>query len=203
MKKRFLNYIKSKIKSKYPNYNNDKIDEIMYGIESLYLMITKSIIIFLIAYFLGILKEIILLFISFNILRKFAFGVHASNSITCLITSSTLFIIFSFASKYITLKNSYLLIYYIVLFLLILIYSPSDTVKRPIINNKKRKKFKILSCLIVIIYLFISMLFNNKLIINSLVFGSLIECILILPITYKLYKVPYNNYKNYGLNTSL
>ena len=202
MKKRFLNNIKNKIKNKYPKYSNNKIDEIMYGIESLYMMITKSFVIFLISYFLGIFKEIILIFISFNILRRFAFGVHAKNSITCLISSAGLFIICSFISKYSFIHLKYLLIFYLIMFIIVFIYAPSDTIKRPIINIKKRRKFKILSCLTVICYLLISIIFNNKLITNSLLLGSLIECLLILPITYKIYNTPYNNYKNYGLSTN-
>ena len=92
MKKRFLNSIRNSIKKQYPNYSNDKIDEIMYGVEGIYLTITKTIIIFALAFLFKIAKELLFLLIAFNFIRLFAFGMHANNSIACLIFSSLMFI---------------------------------------------------------------------------------------------------------------
>ena len=50
MKIKLLKKIKHEIKKQYPNYSEEKIDEIMYGVEVIYLTITKTIIIFLIAF---------------------------------------------------------------------------------------------------------------------------------------------------------
>jgi len=200
MKKRFLCSIRSTIKKQYPNYSEEKLDEIMYGIEGIYLTITKSIIIFSLALILGIFKELILLLITFNFIRLFAFGMHADNSLTCLIFSSTIFIGGTYLCKYVTLSNEILYILYAVVLITIALYSPADTVKRPLIKKKKRIKFKILSIIVTIIYFVISLLIKDKLITNSLIIGLIIECILILPITYKIFKMPYKNYKNYGLS---
>lgn len=200
MKKKLLKKIRKDIKKQYPNYKEDKIDEIMYGIEGIYLTITKTIIIFSIALILGIFKELLILLIAFNFIRLFAFGMHASNSIVCLIFSSLTFLIGAYLCKYANIPNNMLYLIYLILLIIIAIYSPADTVKRPLIKRKKRIKFKILSILITIIYFIITMFIKNNLIINSLVFGLIIECILILPITYKAFKMPYKNYKNYGLN---
>lgn len=201
MKQKLLSYIKKLIKKQYSTYSNEKIDEIMYGIESLYISITKTIIIFIIAYFVGIAKEVFFLLISFNIIRFFAFGLHASKSSICLIFSSTLFISNAFICKYVMLSSFHIYLLYLIAIIMLLLFAPADTKKRPLINAKKRKKYKILSLLIAIIYFFISIFINNSYINNYLIFGLLIECILINPITYKLFKMPYNNYKNYGLNT--
>ena len=38
---------------------------------------------------------------------------------------------------------------------------------------------------------------------NLLLFGILIEVVLINPITYMVFKMPYNNYKTYGLNSNV
>lgn len=201
MKKRFLIAIKNSIKKQYPNYTEEKIDEIMYGVEGIYLTITKTIIIFILALLLGIFKELIFLLISFNFIRLFAFGMHADKSSICLIFSSSLFIGGTYLCKYVNLNDEVLYLLYIIAFIIISIYSPSDTVKRPLIKKKKRIKFKILSILVTLTYFIISLLVKNSLITNSLIFGLLIECILILPTTYKIFKMPYNNYKTYGLNT--
>lgn len=200
MKKLFLKKIRTAIKKQYPNYNDDKIDEIMYGIEGLYLTFTKTVVICIIALILGILKELICLLVSFNFIRFFAFGMHASKSSICLIFSSLLFIIFSILCKYIVLPKYLLYILYLLAIAIISIYAPADTVKRPLIKRKKRIKFKILSIMVVIIYFILTLVFKNNLLINSLIFGLLIECILINPITYKAFKMPYKNYITYGLN---
>ena len=201
MKKRFLDKIKNSITKQYPNYSKDKIDEIMYGIEGIYLLITKTIIIFVLAMILGIFKELLYLLISFNFIRLFAFGMHANKSYICLIFSSLLFLLGAFMCKYIIFNKSILYILYIITFLIIMIYAPADTKKRPLIKKNKRIKFKILSLMIVILYFILTLFIKNNLIINSLIIGIIIECILILPITYKAFHMPYKNYKNYGLNT--
>lgn len=200
MKKLFLKKIRTAIKKQYPNYNDDKIDEIMYGIEGLYLTFTKTVVICIIALILGILKELICLLVAFNFIRFFAFGMHASKSSICLIFSSLVFIIFSILCKYIVLPKYLLYILYLLAQAIISIYAPADTVKRPLIKRKKRIKFKILSIMVVIIYFILTLVSKNNLFINSLIFGLLIECILINPITYKAFKMPYKNYITYGLN---
>lgn len=201
MKKRFLSFIRNLIKKQYPNYSNDKLDEIMYGIEGIYLTITKAIIIFTLALILGIFKELLFLLISFNLIRLFAFGMHANNSITCLIFSSMVFIGGAFLCKYLAINKELLYFIYPILLIIIAVYSPADTVKRPLINKKKRNRFKILSIIIVVIFFITSLIIKNNLIINSLLFGLIIECMLILPVTYKAFKMPYKNYINYSLNT--
>lgn len=201
MKKRFLNIIRNSIKKQYPNYLEDKLDEIMYGVEGIYLTITKMIIIFIFAFILGVAKELLLLLISFNFVRLFAFGMHADKSWICLVFSSILFLGGAFLSKYIVLDKVVLYLLYLIVFILVAAYAPADTVKRPLIKKKKRIRFKILSVIVVISYFIITLLITNNLIINVLIFGLIIECILISPLTYKAFKMPYKNYKNYGLNT--
>lgn len=201
MKKLILSKIRDSIKNQYPKYSDDKIDEIMYGVEGLYLTITKAVIIFTLALILGIFKELLILLLAFNFIRLFAFGMHASNSVTCLIFSSILFLGCAYLCKIVTIPREILYSLYILAVIMITVYAPADTVKRPLIKKKKRIMFKILSVIVAIIYLVISLFIKNNLLINSLIIGLLIECLLIIPVTYKAFKMPYKNYKNYGLNT--
>lgn len=200
MKKRFLNKMRSSISKQYPNYNNDKLDEIMYGVEGIYLTITKCIVIFTIALILGIFKELLLLLLAFNFIRLFAFGMHASKSSICLIFSSALFIGGAYLCKTIVLPTTLIYILYLVVLIIMILYSPSDTVKRPLIRKNRRLKFKILSVMVTTTYFITTLLINNNLYINCMIFGLVIECILIIPITYKAFNMPYKNYVNYGLN---
>ena len=81
--------------------------------------------------------------------------------------------------------------------MLIYIYSPADTKKRPIVNPIRRKVYKYLSTLIAIIFVIISFFIKNYYIENSLIFALIIQNILISPLTYKIFNEPYNNYINY------
>ncbi len=200
MKKQFLKIIKNSIKKQYPSYSNEKIEEIMYGVESIYLTITKCIIIFSVAIMLGIFKEMILLLLSYNVIRTFAFGMHASKSWICLTFSSLIFIGGTYLCKYVVIPNYLIYLLYFLVLIIMIAYSPSDTVKRPLIKKSKRIKFKVLSILTTIIYFVITLFIKSNLIINCLIIGLLIECILILPITYRTFKMPYKNYVNYGLS---
>ena len=69
-------------------YDDIKLAEIRYGLEGLYLTFSKLIVIFLLAYLLGIIKEVIIFLIIYNIIRATSFGLHATKSWICLISST-------------------------------------------------------------------------------------------------------------------
>ena len=77
------------------------------------------------------------------------------------------------------------------------LFSPADTHKRPIVNKKRREIYKFLSVIITIIFIIGSILFKDSYICNCLLFAVITQTIIILPITYKIFNMPYNNYKNY------
>ena len=104
MKEKFLNSSMNLI-TKNKNYSNDEIEMIKYGLEAIYLTASKLIIIFGLAYYLDILIEVFLLSIFFNIIRSNSFGLHASKSIYCLISSTTFFVGGAYLCKYITIPN--------------------------------------------------------------------------------------------------
>ena len=70
-------------------YDDIKLAEIRYGLEGLYLTFSKLIVIFLLAYLLGIIKEVIIFLIIYNIIRATSFGLHATKS--CSKPSDTFF----------------------------------------------------------------------------------------------------------------
>lgn len=197
MKELVVNSIMNNI-TKYYDYDNTKINEIKYGIESLYLTISKTIIIFIISILLNMTKELILLFTFYSLIRLTGFGVHAKKSWHCWVTSITMFILIPLLIKYATLNQELIIISYIIFTLLLIKYAPADTEKRPLINKKKRIIYKVLTITLAITYLIYSLIYkDNTIIINTLYFSVLLEVILILPCTYKLFGVKYNNYKNY------
>ena len=197
MKKKFLDSSMELI-TRNKQYSQDEIDIMLYGLETIYLTVTKLIIIFLTAYLLGIFKEMILLLVSYNIIRSQSFGIHASKSIYCLISSLIMFIGGALICKYSIIPFNVMIILSIVCNICLLFFAPADTHKRPLVNEKKRKRFKLVSSSFGVIYTVLIIIFRNYSIVNYLLFGMIEAVIMILPITYKVFKLPYNNYKNYN-----
>ncbi len=182
---------------KNKNYDEEQLEIIAYGLEGIYLTITKMVILFLLAYLLNIVKEFVILLITFNIIRSQAFGIHASKSIYCLISSTLLFIGGTLICKYIVLPYWLIIICAIICDICLFLYAPADTYKRPIVNKKKRKRFKILSFVLGIIYTILLIIYKDSFISNYLIIGMINSVIMILPITYKIFNLPYDNYKTY------
>lgn len=182
--------------SKYQTYSADDLERLRYGLEGLYLTITKMVIIFLLAIILGILKEVIMILIFFNIIRYFGFGIHAKKSSECLISSICCFIILPYILINVNISKIAIFIIGIICIIDFILFAPADTIKRPLKNKKKRLIRKIITILIGILYLFISLTIKNKEL--SLIFfiSVFIESIMVNPLMYKLLKQPFNNYKS-------
>lgn len=195
MKEVFLNNSINLIK-KYNAYNETDIEKIRYGLEGIYLTITKLIVILVLSIIFNIFKEIILVLVFLNIIRYPAFGVHADKSSICLITSILLIFGLTLLISKIYISNTIKIILCIICTIDYLIFAPADTIKRPLTNAKKRKYRKIASVILSIVYSIAIFLINTRIVSNTLLISLIIEAIMINPLTYKALKMPYNNYKN-------
>jgi len=195
MKDKFVDKYMSIIQNNNDNLSKRDLDKMRYGLEGLYLTITKIIFILIVSIMLNIFKETLLLILIFNGIRFTAFGVHAKRSIDCLISSTLFFIGFPILSIKLVIPDMIKIISFIPILILIGIYAPSDTVKRPINNKKKRLIYKITSIIISIIYIILSIIINDNTLSNCFLFALVIQVIVILPITYRIFGVPYNNHK--------
>ena len=179
------------------NYSKKDEEIIRYGIANLYLQITKTFVITLIAILLKIFIPYLIFTFFYNILRLPSFGIHAKKSYQCWISSLILFIGLPYLSTVLNLNIYIKIILAIISTIYITIYSPADTYKRPIVSKKRSRIYKILSCIISIIYSIMCLLITNKVISNALLLSLLLQCGIISPITYKIFNQPYNNYKEY------
>ena len=186
----------------YPDYDNDKLDEIRYGLEATYLSITKLVVILGISLLLGIFKESVILLVLFNFLRLTGFGLHATKSWMCWVSSSITFLLVPFFCKSLVLPNYVLVAISVVCLINFLLYAPADTVKRPLIHKKRRLLYKICTVLIASLYTVLIFITKDTFLQNSLASAMLIEGALINPYIYKLFNLPYNNYKNYVISAS-
>lgn len=184
-----MDYIK-----KNTNYDKTKLAEIKYGLESIYLTFSKIIIISILALILGIFKEMVIYMLIYNLIRMPSFGLHATKSWICLLSSTILFIGVPYLCIVLTIPTTLKIIIGIVGTLLMFKNSPADTKKRPIVNKKRRKVYKILSVILAIIFTVCSIFIKDNFISNCFIFGLVMQNCMISPIVYKIFKLPYNNY---------
>lgn len=185
------------IRKEKPQLSEVQLEQIEYGLAGVYLSITKLIIIIAAAFLLKIQRECACFLIIFAILRNNAYGIHATKSWVCLITSSVAFLGIPMIAMYVTIPFLAKYILGVMATILIFKNSPADTKKRPIISKQKRLRHKLLATLTAIIYVIISISITNNFLSNCFLMSVLLVNILIAPITYRIFKLPYNNYLNY------
>jgi len=181
MKKKIINYCLNIIKKNFPNYDEEKISIIKYGLEGLYLTITKLIIILILSCILGLLKEFIIFLLIYNIIRTFSFGLHATKSWICLLSSTLIFILVPLLCTYIHISTLIKSIVGIIMILLFYKNAPADTKKRPIINKNRRLFYKFTSVTICIIFTFLSIFINNNFLSNCFILSLIVQSFMISP----------------------
>lgn len=190
-----MNYIKNNT-----NYDSIKLEEIKYGLTTIYLTTTKIIIIFMVSLILGIFKEMLTYLLIYNILRTSSFGLHATKSWICLLSSTILFVGIPHLCIILTIPLFLKVVIGAVGIYLMFKNAPADTKKRPIVSKKRRLIYKYISSILTIIFAFNSILITNNFMSNCLIFSIIMQNIMISPSTYKLFKLPYNNYITYLKN---
>lgn len=180
------------------NYSNTKLLEIKYGLETLYITITKLTVILIINILLGNTKELILFILTYGLLKITGFGLHAKKSWQCWITSIPIFTIIPYLIKNVVINNKLIIIISITSLLIICLYAPADTERRPLINKKKRIIYKIITIFTSIIYLLIIYINNNSYVDSLLLYSLILEALIINPLSYKLFKLKYKNYRLKG-----
>lgn len=143
----FMNFL-SNIENRIVNmltlehYNNLEREKIKFGVRLILNDIWKIIIIYLIAILLDCFFITFFTHIVFFILRQVCLGFHFQNNIVCLLMS-----ILAFPIGVIIIKDFHLSIEWLILFtgtmsLLLFIFSPIGTSKRPVFNYKHRQYLK-------------------------------------------------------------
>lgn len=178
-------------------YDEVKLEEIQYGLESIYILITKLFVIILLAILLGIWKQVLLFLLIYNIIRTTSFGLHATKSWICLVSSSIIFIGVPLLCEYIIFPIWLKVIAGIILLFLFYKNAPADTYKRPIVSPKRRMVYKYISVIICIIFIFASILIQDHFLANCFLMALIVQSCMISPLVYRIFHLPYNNYKTY------
>lgn len=182
-------------------YISDKSDDDLeiakYGLNLFFMELYKLPILFGLAYYLGVLKYCIIVYILFGIIRNYAKGLHMKSGKGCLVYSCMTFFSIIYISKYLLIHWSLKLLISSVILYFIYKYAPADTEAKPLLNKNTREKNKKLSIFIGTIYISMSLITSDKVMSNILLLVLVLECIVIHPITYKIFKRRYNNYEHF------
>lgn len=179
-------------------YKNEKITgeqrEIMlFGITRIVEDIPKYLFILLIGIIFKLLPLFAIIFIINIIYKTFVGGAHARTNITCLVFSTIYYVVPSLIAKFIDIQNNILYIIGIITFIfslyIIIRHAPADTEEIPILNKSKRKKYKIIAILsLVIMYIFTFLFKSNHEIVEVIILTILLTDIFATNISYKFFK---------------
>ena len=200
---KFCDYLTKKIREKSPEINDEKAEEINYGLHIMFGEIPKVFIMAAIAGILGIFKWTIICFCLMLPYRTYSGGFHLKTHIGCIIGTSIMytgnaFISQQFELPYITkiICASVLLIFSIIM---VYLYAPADTEDVPVVSQKEREKRRNISFVIVTIMLVASVFIKNNSISNIILIGVLLQTISITRLAYKLTNNKYG-YEEYWKN---
>ena len=196
MRARVVTLILKIIWKECPEYTEDQMAVVKYGLESIYILITKMIVLTLAATMMGIIKEFLIFLIFFGIIRSTAFGLHANKSWECYVSSFLLLVLPPWICLQFEMKFWIQLILGTFAIGYIYKYAPADTKNRPIVSQKRRKVYKIISTLTACLYV-IASFYTPRFYANSLIAVLLIECLMISPGIYSFFHLPYANYRQY------
>ena len=187
-------------------YNTDKTENdfeiIQYGLEGLYLTVSKLIVIILPSIIFGIWKEVIIFLLIYNIIRTPSFGLHATKSWICLLSSTCIFIGVPFLCTQLVIPAEIKMTIGIICILFMFKNAPADTYKRPIVSKKRRLTYKLISTAVAIAMVIVAMVIEDQFISNSLLLALVVQNFMISPIVYHIFKLPYANYKHYVVDVA-
>ncbi len=195
-------FLTKRIQKEMPDIDEERAEVINYGLQNIIGEIPKIILLFVISWILGVLKEVVFMFIVLSPYRGASGGFHLKTHMGCLIGTTIFYCGVAFLSKNVVLSESikYLLIAggWIFGMIMIKLYAPADTENVPILSQKERKKKQIMSYLTFTIGMLASIFIKNNVISNILIFGNLLQTINITKLAYKITKNKYG-YEVYGL----
>lgn len=185
MREKFINFIIKRSGIKKDCSKTDLL-KTEYSLKCLYTIMTKFSIILALSFVFNTFKEFLLLIGIFTPLRMFGFGFHAKNNFQCWIISLIMYCAFPLLIKYINVPYIIITFSAILSVIVIIIYSPAETIKRPLVNKDKNKKRKIIITVICFIYLGVIALTNKDYLKETVSISLLFQASLVNPITYKL-----------------
>lgn len=204
---RICTFLTNKIRKEMPEVDDERAEVIYYGLQNIVGEIPKIFIMLAIAYVLGILKLALFTFVALFAYKGASGGVHLKTHLGCIILTTLFYCGIPFLAQYFVLTKliKYIIIVCIWIFGMIMIklYAPADTEDVPILQNKVRKKKRILSYITFSLGLLVALIINDNVISNILMLANFFQTITITKFMYKITnnKYGYEVYRNTSIET--
>ena len=204
MIEKICTFLTNRIRKEMPEIDDEKAEVINYGLQNIVGEIPKIFITFGIAYIFGIFELTLFTFVALFLYKGASGGIHLKTHIGCILLTTAFYCIIPFVSQYFVL-DGIVKIFTIILawiwgMIMIKLYAPADTESVPILEEKVRKKKKIVSYITYTLGLFVALVIQNSTISNILILANVIQTITITKFMYKVTNNKYG-YEVYG-NTS-
>ena len=187
---KFCTFLVNKMRNEIPDIDDERAEVIMYGLQLIIGEIPKFFITLLIAYLLGVFKLTLLTVMILMPYRVSSGGFHLKTHIGCIVSTTLYYCGIAVLAKQISIAQNieYILAFGIWIFGMIMIklYAPADTENVPILRKSERKQKQILSYITFILGLIIAIIIKNPIISNILLFGNLIQSMMITRLAYRL-----------------
>ena len=194
-------FLTNRIRKEMPEIDDERAEVIHYGLENIVGEFPKIILLLIIAFFLGIFKEVLFMFVVLMPYRGASGGFHLKTHLGCIVGTTAFYCGIVFLSQNIILEDitKYILTGIIWIFgmFMIKIYAPADTENVPILSKEERKKKQMIAYITYSIGLIAALLIQDNVISNILLFGNLLQTLTITKLAYRLTKNKYV-YEVYG-----
>ena len=194
-------FLTNRIRKEMPEIDDDRAEVINYGLQNIVGEIPKIFLLFIISYIIGMLKEVLFLFIVLTPYRGASGGFHLKTHLGCIVGTTAFYCGIVFLSQHVILqditKYVFIGISWVFGMVMIKLYAPADTENVPILSKKDRKKKQIIAYITYSIGLMVALIVPNNMISNILLFGNLIQTLTITKLAYRLTKNKYG-YEVYG-----
>ena len=204
MIEKICTFLTNRIRKEMPEIDDEKAEVINYGLQNIVGEIPKIFITLGIAYIFGIFELTLFTFVALFLYKGASGGIHLKTHIGCILLTTAFYCIIPFVSQYFVLdgivKILAIILAWIWGMIMIKLYAPADTESVPILEEKVRKKKKIVSYITYTLGLFAALIIQNSTITNILILANVIQTITITKFIYKITNNRYG-YEVYG-NTS-
>ena len=194
-------FLTNRIRKEMPEIDDERAEVINYGLQNIVGEIPKIFLLFIISFILGVLKEVLFMFIVLIPYRGASGGFHLKTHLGCIVGTTAFYCGIVLLSQHIILEDiiKYILIGISWIFgmFMIKLYAPADTENVPILSKKDRKKKQRIAYITYSIGLMAALLIQDNVISNILLFGNLLQTLTITKLAYRLTKNKYG-YEVYG-----
>ena len=183
--------------NRYAHKEGKDLQKMVLGFEVLLHNIPKIVVMILAAHLLGILHLTVLTWIPFACIRRFAGGLHASNSISCTVVTLMMFVAVPYFLQGVGINAISMILLFCLVCLGLWKWAPADTKAKPIIGSEKRKRLKRQAVIACMAMLALVLPIGREEFYVFVLVGAIYALIAVLPLTYKILRRSERNYEKF------